>query len=155
MLIGAADFQVSDKDLKRISTLNTVQEGDTVVKESDSMSSSFTKWGKKKLGLKKGSKGERRTSMEQTADLADVEEEDGRGINRSESLTQFSTTSYDSPTTPPSPNVPLSPISRIDSYDDQASNLILGAMSRGRKGRTGSDGTAGALAAIGMKVSRK
>lgn len=117
-----------------------------------SSASSFAKWGKKKLGLKK-SKGERRASEENIPDLVDVEEENGTGINRSESLTQFSTISNDpdSPTTPPSPNVPLSPIARTDSYDDQASNLILGAMSRGRTSRTGSDGAAGALAAIGLK----
>lgn len=120
-----------------------------------STASSFAKWGKKKLGLKKGSKGERRGSVEVdgTTESAEVDDEEGAGINRSESLTQFSTISNDpdSPTTPPSPDVPLSPIARTDSYDDQASNLILGAMSRGRKSRTGSDGTAGALAAIGLK----
>ena len=111
--------------------------------------SSFAKWGKKKLGIKKQSK--RRGSEEQAIEQLDDEEE--RGMQRTESLTQFSTISNDpdSPTTPPSPNVPLSPISRTDSYDDQASNLILGAMSRGRKGRTGSDGAGGALAAIGLK----
>jgi hypothetical protein len=87
--------------------------------------------------------------VEQAPEQTDNEDE--RGMQRTESLTQFSTISHDSPTTPPSPNVPLSPISRINSYDDQASNLILGAMSRGRKGRTGSDGTGGALAAIGLK----
>jgi hypothetical protein len=151
----SADSQVSDKNLRRIPTLNTVQEGEPATGDTaDKMASasSFAKWGKKKLGLKK-SKGERRGSEEQTPDLVDVEEENGAGINRSESLTQFSTISNDpdSPTTPPSPNVPLSPIARTDSYDDQASNLILGAMSRGRKSRTGSDGTAGALAAIGLK----
>jgi len=129
-----------------------VQEGEDPADKMSS-ASSFAKWGKKKLGLKKGSKGERRGSADGTPDSVDVAEEEGAGINRSESLTQFSTISNDpdSPITPPSPDIPLSPITRTDSYDDQASNLILGAMSRGRKGRTGSDGTAGALAAIGLK----
>jgi hypothetical protein len=147
----SADYQVSDKNLQRVPTLTTVEEGVQATQDSpDKMSSgsSFARWGKNKLGLKKKSKGKRRGSEGQDAD-----EEENNEMHRSESLTQFSTISNDPSSTPPSPNVPLSPISRVDSYDDQASNLILGAMSRGRKGRTGSDGTGtgGALAAIGLK----
>jgi hypothetical protein len=112
-------------------TLGTVQEGEV---SSDKMS--FARWGKNKLGLKTKPK-----------DGDGVEDE---GIKRTESLTQFSTTSDESPSPPPSPSLP----SPIESHDEQASNLIMGAMSRGRKSRTGSDGAGGAggaLAAIGLK----
>lgn len=71
---------------------------------------------------------------------------------RNASLTQLSTAADDGDSdSPPSPPDPSSPISLAESNDDQASNLILGAMSRGRKGRAGSDSTGGALAAIGLK----
>lgn len=144
---GVADDQVSDKSLKRVVSprpaLDTVQEGET----SDKMSASFARWSKNKLGLKSKHKEDRRDSIGKQED----------GIQRTESLTQFSAISNESPSPPPSPSLP-SPTANypefFESYDDQASNLIMGAMSRGRKSGTGTDGAGGvggALAAVGLR----
>lgn len=143
--------------------------------------SAFKRWGKNKLGLgKKGKKDneKRRMSVDGSAQpgaaMAKSSSTDAP-IPRNVSLTQFSTISNDDynddadndddddddPPSPSDPTRPLEfppaspsvspPLSPTDPVDDQASNLILGAMSRGRKGRTSSDSTGGALAAIGLK----
>lgn len=87
-----------------------------------------------------------------------------RALSGNESLTQHSTITnnddyehdhdlpdlHDTHLDVQSPPEPPS-TSPTEFVDDQASNLIMGAMSRGRKGRAGSDSTGGALAAIGLK----
>lgn len=135
--------------------------------------SAFKRWGKNKLGL--GKKGKKEDEKRRMSVDGSAQPEAGPGtdapITRNLSLTQFSTISNDDndddddyddddlPSPPdssrplayPPPSPPVSPPLSSTIADDQASNLILGAMSRGRKGRTSSDSTGGALAAIGLK----
>lgn len=122
-----------------------------------SSTSSLKRWGRNALGMGKKNKEEDKRRITIDTDVGTTRgasrgAEENDNLSRNVSLTQFSTVAddgdSDSSISPPDPTSPISP---TDSNDDQASNLILGAMSRGRKGRSGSDNTGGALAAIGLK----
>lgn len=157
--------QVSDNTLRRIVSPRVSRGKATGEAKPDASpekmtSSSIRRWGRNALGMGKKNKEEdkRRISIDTGVPFDDVSTatpgvaDESNELSRNVSLTQFSTIAdngdSDSSNSPPNPTSPISP---IENNDDQASNLILGAMSRGRKGRTGSDSTGGALAAIGLK----